>query len=410
MSSTLLALLSCAVAIPAGGPVADELSGKGAGALLGDVPCVDSSSPPPAWIQPGLRLTYTTVAASLPGAEHEYTPDESGRWVDAQGRRYSRREVQGRASHGYLQANVVALGREHAALQLVFFLFEGMNTAEPLQKLETGFVAPAGTGGDLWLHPDVLRGLLAGRAPGLLVRRASPTIAQATYEGVQIIAVSGPVRGTWTYDLASGVLLESSNVVELAGTTRDDGEALAPGSSELRFSTFKGSRVLELPWSRAATHPEVLSLASLAYRGSFRVEQAGLVPTPLPFDFALEVAGRGPDWLLFRLGGPGAVPGLEDLSLRVAGNAQLGGLWIPPTGLASLRAGQVLDSDPFTRVTTSVARVEGGAVVLAQVGPRQSGELTYRASDGLLTHAIQRERLGIPGMNNVVELELATSR
>ncbi len=107
-------------------------------------------------------------------------------------------------------------------------------------------------------------------------------------------------------------------------------------------------------------------------------------------------------------GAGGSIPGLD---VRVAGNHQFGGQWIPPEGIAVLRTGQELDRDPLTNVTTRVRHVDQSSVVIAQVGPMQSLEFTYRRTDGMLVSAVFTEALPpVPGMSKVLEFELAGTR
>lgn len=378
---------------------------------LGDIPGLTVSTPAPPWARPGVRLTYYTLTGNLPAGQHHFVIDANGRWQDSAGRSYDRKEMAKSGSHGFLQANVVSLNGQEAAVQMVFFLFDGMNVAEPIQKLETGYVASAGTCGDLWLHPDAMQRILKDGLGDMRVSRTRHQIDQASYDALQIVSLREQGKGVWVYDLASGILLYSSNITRTGETSAQSGEQLSPGGQLVRFNTFKASRVPNLPWAGQPPPAWLQRIGRIDYGGKAWLEIQGDIPRPVPFQLGFEVTRRGASWLQFKVvsgsQGPGALP---ETSARVSGNQQLCGMWIPPQGLAGLSRGQVIDSDPLTKVVTSVSQVDAQAVVITQQSPKQQFEFTYRRSDGLLARAVLRESLGIPGMSNVLEFQFAGTR
>ena len=380
-------------------------------APVGSLP-LTVNTPPPDWIKPGLRLTFHTMSGVNRSGDWEFIPDENGGWKDGRGNRYNREAIQSGGSHGYLQANIVSLDGGQAAAQMLFYLFDGMNLAEPLQKIELGYVAPASTCGDLWLHPQALQQLLASGSPGLVISRTSKTIDNATYDGVMIFAKSPHGRAIWIYDLASGVLLYSSQITNTPPKWAQGGAQLSKGGQVVLFTTFKGSRYPTIPWRNEAPPAWLGELQGLDYRGQFCVRQLGVPDTPFPFDVRLEVAERGRDWLLLNASVASHMPGeIPGFGTRASGNHQLCGLWIPPKGLAALQPGQELDSDAMTRVLTRVTNKNGESVTITQTSPRQQLDFTYRLSDGLLVASSFAERLGpVPGMSNVIEFRLTGTR
>ncbi|MGF3495983.1 MAG: hypothetical protein ACQXXK_08915, partial [Methanothrix sp.] len=79
------------------------------------------------------------------------------------------------------------------------------------------------------------------------------------------------------------------------------------------------------------------------------------------------------------------------------GIGEPGGLAIPSASLASLRQGQVIDSDPVTGITTVVADVtkdDAGrdTVVIVSSNDAYSAELTYDVSRGLLVNFVETKR------------------
>lgn len=362
---------------------------------LGDIPGLETNAGPPAWVQPGLRLTYHRMSGTLSGHPRSCRLGPRGQWSGPDGQ-----TAAGRGSAGYLQANIIGLNEKEAAAQLVFFLFDGLDTSAPLNKLETGYLASASTGGDLWLHPDALA-QLAEQEHGEMVSRVTKEIDGTAYDALQIVNLAERGKGVWVYDLASGVLLYSSQL----SASRD---RYGQPETEVHFNTFKASRQLEIPWTNEPPPPWLANVQRISFQGQFRVDQQGVAPSGgMGFQLGLEVLKRGADWLHFKVTTPNDPPaGLSDTNLRVSGNRQLCGLWIPPTGLAKLRAGQTIDTDPLTRVVTTVSGVDGQHVVFTLASPRQSAQLTYRRDHGMLAHALVRDSLGVPGMSNVIELRL----
>lgn len=403
----------------AAGPVPeDAMSPMGAEQGIGDIPGLTVTAPAPDWIAPGLRLTYYTMSGSLPNGPHEYTLDPEGRWEDKHGNRYTRSDLHAGGSNGLFQFNVVGMDQQRVALQMLFYLYEGLSTAEPSQRLETGYIASTSTGGDLWLHPEALKTLVQkyGNQPppragqqGMWVSSIRKTIDQATYNAalIALMAESGS-RRVWIYDLASGILLYSSDISQIGAKVVQDAR-VSPGGSMVKFTTFKGSRALPLPWSREPVPAWLGRASTFRYSGTFQVTVPGSPGTPFPVNVGIQVTERGPDWLKFEASFNNQAPGVEsELTTRVHGNNMLCGSWIPPTALGLLQAGQVLDTDHFTHVTTQVGSANQQYVTLVANSPRQQIQYTYRRSDGLLVKTLLVDRFNQLGMSNQIELSLVS--
>lgn len=367
-------------------------------------------TPPPAWIAPGLRLSFHTLAGTLPAGEHEFEIDPEGRWVDAGGNRYKRTEVGGTGSVGFLQANVVAMADKKVAMQMLFYLCDGGDETAPIETTEFGNVVDASCGGDLWLHPDRLQRLLAEGAQGLVVRRIDHTIDQVTYRAVLLFWPRAGGRSVWIYDLDSGVLLYASDIAKSGRRMSRSGEQLSAGASVIRFTVFRASRQIDTPWAKQPVPPAVLQARGFDFRGRLSVRPVA-TDTALPFDLRFDVTQRGDDWFACKLVAADTMPGFET---RVRSNHLLTGLWVPPAACEVLQSGQVLDRDPVTKVTVSVAHTDAEHVVLLHQNPRQEFRLTYRKRDGLLVRGDYVEHLstvpGGPALRKVVELELVNVR
>jgi hypothetical protein len=390
-------------------------------AKVGDIPGLEISSPPPDWIKPGLRLTYYTMASQMPKGPQEYKLDQHGRWVDKEGNRYSRENTVTRGSHGYTQFDIVGLDEQYAGVQMKFFVFDGMSTNNPRECLDVGDLANASTGGELWIHPDRLAQIAAEKrnqlpyntdSTGFWVTQTQHKIDQATYNVVQIIAVTPDVRGVWMYDMASGILLYSSNVKTSSEEKAATGETLNDGESTMTFTEFRQSRQLNLPWMNAAPPAWVQSFNSMEYRGNFLVEGTGIAPTPIPLTMSGKASTRRADFLrmVFRMqaSGPGQMPMAAP---KVYGSCMIGGLWIPPTAMNTLQPGQVIDEDPRTQIVTRVASVDAQYVVISLTTHKSERYLKYRRDTGVLEHIRACDMLSdLTEMKNCIDLQLAGSQ
>jgi hypothetical protein len=94
---------------------------------------------------------------------------------------------------------------------------------------------------------------------------------------------------------------------------------------------------------------------------------------------------------------------------QIGGIGQPGGLVLPPDALASLREGQVIDTDPVTDITVSVKDMGQDAagrnvVILQAANQAYSAEVTYDVDTGA-TIAMSDSKLGADA-NEYTDLKL----
>jgi hypothetical protein len=329
-----------------------------------------SGAPAPGWLTPGTRITYYAAAASRPH------PRASGQ--------------------GYTQVNVVWLDRAVAVLELRSYTITGPGGATSILGY-AGAVEPPGAGGDYWLNPQVLDGVAAQSTPGARIVRTPYAI-----NGKQFDATWFQTGGqTWVYDRASGVLLHSSAV---AGRERDRDR----DPSLLTQSTLVDVRRVAVPWSTGPVPAWVGQTRSLRYQGTYTLRVTGF-PVPVAVTFTLRQ--RGVNWARYTqtIATPGAAgmpPSTTEYD-RVFGPAQIGGLWIAPQAMGSLHPGQVLDSDRFSGVTTTVGPIsrtpQGGQVVgITEAGAGHRIDYVYDRASGLLVAATLYDGL----LNSVTQVHL----
>ncbi len=229
------------------------------GPILGAMPGIETA-PAPAWMQPGVRLTYYSAIANVASDLEYWEQDEQGGWVDpATGERWAKRkgakEARG-AGHGYTQVNVVSADQQHVVLEVRAYGFPKYEG--PLALLSAASVVTVpGFGDDWWVNPAALQQARTGSYKGLTVLPMNHVAEGRTYralriqfEGKSTVLLTGlggemipsdtalKSRNVRVYDLDSGVLL-------YAGTA-----GASPKGTTLTEATLVGTRRVSVPWAR----------------------------------------------------------------------------------------------------------------------------------------------------------------
>jgi len=215
--------------------------------------------------------------------------------------------------------------------------------------------------------------------------------------------VQGAARSVSVFDEITGVLLYRIGAQGAADTPKR-------GSV---ISNFVSMRQLAPAWTGGSTPAWAAVNAALKYEGTMTVNVGYGAPGP-PLAVAMlgrithsAPAGVCVKWETYLSGRKTE----ERYSLSPAAIPS-GGIFLPQAALAALKAGQVLDTDPITGVTVSVAQtplnIDGKQLrVLVHEGQsfrrlygydRQSGMLTYvgeRSQDGAATVQIELRLTGV---------------
>lgn len=342
-------------------------------------------------------MTYYSAAASVVGNRHRYfedpdclktKPAELCFKDPATGKFYEQRSISGASGHGYTQVNVAWLDRSVAVLDIRSYTISGVNGPPTILTL-SGVVGVPGAGADFWLNPQVLAAIPNSRSPALTVLRMTYPKDGRQYN---VIRFQGGSEA-WNFDLNSGALLHSSAAGEgppIAGPVAA-GET-NKGSTFLSLNDLVDVHATNLPWPSAPAPAWVAQVRSLRYDGTITVYIPGNPPVSIPITSTLQRTGGGSNWAVFHQTvvqpGPTGVPSTAEAD-RVFGPAVIGGLWIAPEALRQLRAGQVVDTDPVTRVTVSVGQItttaQGrSAISISETGAAQTIEYQYDLTSGMI--------------------------
>lgn len=382
------------------------------------------TAPAPGWLRPGMRLTYYSASARIESNPNAYVPDDtcdpdkpgyhfqSGDddtcFQDNQGKWYRQTPRGGPSSGlGLTEVSVVALDQTVAVLDTRSLnLSEGRGPAVSLGAW--GSLELPGASGDWWLNPQVLRGAIGLSAPYLRVRQLQYPLGGRQYNAIWVTLNSGG-RQAYVYDADTGVLLHASTANQAAPIQGPvaQGETRA-GATLLSQNTLLGTRTPAIPWALYPAPDWVRQVSLLHYEGS---NTSFVTGGSLPYSTTFQRQAVGATWALYLQATPQVdamgAPAPPAQGYRAFGSAQIGGLWVPPQGLAQLRQGQVLDDDPITRFRVSVRSVgrtpQGGDVVaIAEDGAGQLTETVYdRASGALLYYSYTNKIL-----NTKIQIQL----
>jgi hypothetical protein len=359
--------------------------------------------PAPFWLKEGVKITYYSSAASVPDTRYLYYRDDAGGWIDTRGNRYRREETSGSGGHGYTEVTIAGVDSHGVALDVRSL---GITDASgPLRPIASvADVGLPGAAGDWWIHPDFLATIRDGEAEGVRILRMPYAVRGVTYKAIRLQYDRGDAKSAWVYDLATGILLYAGSASSgaLSGAfTKELGKGT---QGILSQSTFAGFRELRVPWRNDPPPPWIATLRTAAFEGS----QAVILPGSPVFPFAmrsdLRVTARGDRWIRYRTNDTiASVPGLPPRTSetdRVSGVGQFCGLWAPPAGLARLRAGEVLDTDPITGSRIVVAASDASSVTLREQGSGYTFDIRYDRATGAMTNV----RLDDRTINQTVEM------
>lgn len=346
--------------------------------------------PAPDWVREGARLSYYSATASIPSAYERFIPDEEGDWVGVNsGKRYRREELFGAAGHGVTQVDVLSVDTRAAVLKVNAWLYSSYTG--PLVPIRHAASIGLPGGGDWYIHPAALANLNDRRGGGVTVLRMPYKIGTMTYNAIRIQQEDERSSFVHIYDLSDGKLLAAFSSVSSA-----DGKI-----TTLAEAILIGVRQMNLPWLDQDLPSWVRAGTLLRYEGtkSYEAIRAG---TSMSASVSIEV--RIDDvtrrCYTYTQSVSMYVPGFpaQYSQEKLAGGiGEPGGLAIPSASLASLRQGQVIDSDPVTGITTVVADVtkdDAGrdTVVIVSSNDAYSAELTYDVSRGLLVNFVETKR------------------
>jgi len=377
------------------------------------------TAPAPNWLRPGMRLSYYSALANVPGTDEYWQRDPNGNWVDPQTGEHYKKATPGQetagAGNGYTQVTVVAMDQQQVVLEVRAYGYPKYTGPLALISASSVVTIP-GFGQDWWANPAVLQRARNGTFGGLTVLRMNHSMGGNTYPVLRIQFESTSLSNEFTGiggELRTGSL-KSRNVLayDLNSGALLFGATAAPTVKAVTYTecTLKSSRRVSVPWAGQPAPAWLNQVRVLNYQGALQVPY-GARPVSAPISASFTVLQRGRDWaqFLFKSALAGPIPSIPQTvqANLVTGSAQFGGLWVPPNGLQALRTGQILDQDPVTGFTVSVDRVDGDTVSISETNSIQRIDFTYQRSSGLM---LQYSKVDFHQFNITTTLRLTGSQ
>jgi hypothetical protein len=368
----------------------------------------------PACIKPGTRITYFGMTASIPGEYGKLVQDDNGTWVDKNtGKRYREEEVGGSGAAAYNVIYVNQVGGGVAVLSNKLYTLDTA-TKKCGYAGSGGLVGHAGCAADYWIHPDVLRQVQEVNAEGIRILRMPYTVAGKTYKAIRFQRDDTSGYQARVYDLETGLLVYYGSRVQgpsvltppIGGSGR---VGMGEGSSQVVTSWIVEVKDIDVPWKDAPAPKWIGEFRQLSYTGvQTSVVAAAGSKLDRPMTGTLTLKARGPGWVrytnrfLFQ-----SLPGMppnDAIQEGACGAASIGGLWIPPEGLARLKPRQTIETNERVGTTVTVSQVSPGSVTLTETGPQHRADWTYDARTGMLSATTLTQQIGLAKITHTLRL------
>lgn len=358
---------------------------------------------PPQAAAVSTRLTYYQAAASIAVSRYQIVEDPSctsgpGCLTDPKTGKHYRRTDQGpqaqdpptAAGDGYSQMDIVAHDGTDALLDVNLLVID--RTFNQLVLNPVGAMrANAAVADGLWIHPLELARLERDGLPGMLMARGPYQIGDTTYDTLSFWSEVGRGRFSYTYDLATGLLVAANTSTQGATSPfRVEGDDPPQGNTQLTMTRLVGVRQRALPGLGAARPDWLSSGRQLRYTGTYNWTNP-LDPSTgnltYPLEHQVAFGNVGPGWAAHSA--RTLVPQIFQDSTINGITGPTGQYWYSAAALAAMTAGQQLDADPVTgeRVTVTYAGPNANGanvVVIESQMPGVRASATYDANNGLL--------------------------
>jgi hypothetical protein len=356
----------------------------------------------PAWIKPGVRISYYQGAATIPSSGQTLVPDDNGNWVNSNtGQKYSAQDALGAGGSGITQMTVMAADERTLAVETRMFLL--MDPAGGrVSASDTGaIVGTPGGLGENWVPPAKLAAIREIREGAVTITRMPYRLGGKDFKAIVVQTRTAGGFTRYTYDLDSGLLLclSTSSVGGAVLTPNPNGTAgRAAGDTMITSTILLGVRQLNLPWLNDGLPAFAQRGRQINYAGSTAIVVPGCPVFPQESGVSFDLGDAGAGWIRGRMTTRQTLPGApaqERVFDRALGAATSRPSWIKPQSLAGLKPGQVIDEDPITKFRTTFGGVQGNAAVLIEEGPFDRSQCAYDLNTGLMTEFVSQQQNGV---------------
>jgi hypothetical protein len=353
------------------------------------LPGADKAAAPDV-IKPGTRLTYLGSNAMHPVIRERLVLNERNEWVGEKTRSNVLQGIaQGSGGVGYTVSRVGHVDREVAVVTSSTYLLDTFRkTVTPTGS--AGFVGNAGSAGDMWVNPAVLKKVEEKNENGNLIQRGPYTIGNRKHNVIRFQSDTKSGHNVMVYDTDSGLLLfRASSVLDFTARNRGpEGQELQPGQTHTSTSVLVEVKDIDVPWKGQPVPQWVGQFRELKYEGAVTTAAQGVTPNVMPMAITIVPKARENGWLRYgstTVTQPYRLPPQTSTQEGAAGAASVGGLWIAPQALAALKAGQVIETNEVIGTKTVVSDVSRGVVTFSEVGAVHRIDIAYDMASGIMS-------------------------
>jgi hypothetical protein len=406
-------------ALPANGPAPDprvpgqEGGHQAPGALGNDTeqPAPLGNGALPAWMKSGMRVTYFSGSASIPGVGTSFVEDDNGTWTNPAGQKFRPEAMQSTGGAGYGQYDFVSVSPECIAVNYTSFVFADAQLATVARASNTAYAGDQNSLGDVWINPTKLRAMREEESPGYRVRRLRYPLDGRTYDAITTQTKGQGSYTRYTYDLETGLLLahSQSSVGKGVLTPNPNGTSqMGEGVTTIVHGHLLSLRELKLPWTGQKAPQWLRQVQQMRYAGTYKNSLAEGVMAPWAYSFAVNFDRKVADCafatLNMRLEYGGGTQPQDSQSTAVYGPGAIANLWLDPRTIMNLQQGQVLDRDPITKAQVTFAGSDGRTATIVEQGQLQTQSFTYDLQNGQLVATSVRTQQGPATLSIDVQL------
>jgi hypothetical protein len=333
------------------------------------------------FLHDGLAITASWYAMNHAGRATDFKEDENGGWTAPDGSHLDASNRPSTSAGGVSECVVSCIDGEKVFLVYRTYTdMRALGLPDPvLQGSPKTFMANLDKS-DLWIDPATLAQMQSDPASHLAVVPLQWKKGDQAVDAVRVIRITPDHYIDHVFEKSTGLCLHAAE--SSIGTTPQL-KYLAPGDTaggdtQLSVFDFIAMRDVKTPRDNEPMPPWTSQFKVLHYRGQSALPNPWVNGPPKQLGLDVSRLDNGNGWMSLSTLGWIYVrgqPAYPTKGVYISGHDQYDGFFAGPDGLATLRQGQVLDTDPVTHVKTSVAQADASSVTIAYTS--QSGQAYY---------------------------------
>ena len=352
----------------------------------------------PAWLRPGVRISYNSGDSTIPNTPLALQPDGKGNWTDTAGRSFK----PGVGGVGVTAIDIVDVTADTLAADARAYMNIDTNTGEHQFMSSTGILGTANGLTDFWIPPARLRAMRDGNENGVQIVKAPYPLNGRNIDAVSITTTqAGYTR--YVYDVETGLMIVSSSAHKNEATN----------STLISHAQLIDVRPRNLPWGNDPLPDWMGPNHQLDYQGVYNTIIPGVGENPWRYAISFALGERHGNAVRVQQSstidqGNGQQPS-QSQSERVFGPGGIGPIYISPQTLARLQPNQVIDEDAPTRSRISFVGFQNNLAFIAEQRGTETYQFGYDTQSGVL-RMIYLEQQKVGGSSLRVQLQLANMR